>query len=141
MTVRLADWLADEAAIAVIRRSVFIGEQRVPEAMEWEEVDPACDWFAAEHGGRAIGIVRLRPDARIGRMAVMPDWRGKGVGSALMSAVLGRARVRGLGRADLHAQTSAIGFYLRFGFEPHGPEFEEAGIPHRHMILNLRGDT
>lgn len=107
--------------------------------MEWETVDPECDWFMAENAGSAVGIVRLTPDARIGRMAVLPGWRGRGIGAALLAASLERAVARGLARVELHAQTHAIGFYRRFGFEPDGPEFDEAGIPHRHMILNLRG--
>jgi predicted GNAT family N-acyltransferase len=138
MAIRPADWAADQAAIATIRRSVFIDEQRVPEEMEWETIDHECDWFVAEGEGGVVGIVRLTPDARIGRMAVLPDRRGQGLGTALLEAALVRARSRGLLRVDLHAQTHAVGFYERFGFESVGLEFDEAGIPHRHMILNLR---
>jgi predicted GNAT family N-acyltransferase len=135
--IRPADWRLDEAAIASIRRTVFIDEQRVPEAMEWESRDSECDWFVAVHEGEMIGIVRLTPDARIGRMAVLNEWRGRGVGAGLLSNALVRAKARGLASVELHAQTRAIGFYERFGFRSVGPEFNEAGIAHRQMILNL----
>ncbi|NWG87816.1 MAG: GNAT family N-acetyltransferase [Hydrogenophilaceae bacterium] len=133
-----ADWSRDESAIALVRRQVFIEEQAVPEAMEWETQDPACDWFVAKDGGGAIvGIARLTPDARIGRMAVLPGWRRRGVGTALLQAALAKARQKGLPQVSLHAQVHALLFYGRFGFQARGPEFEEAGIPHREMSLVL----
>jgi len=107
--------------------------------MEWESSDPECDWFVAVQGGEMVGIVRLTPDARIGRMAVLADWRNRGIGAGLLDAVLERANSRGLASVELHAQAHAIGFYERFGFHCVGPEFDEAGIPHRHMIKNMRG--
>jgi len=137
--IRAADWSRDEPAIATVRRRVFIDEQHVPETMEWEGIDPACDWFVAALDGQVVGIARLTAAGRIGRMAVLPDWRGRGLGSALLTAILGRAGERGLAQVELHAQTHAAGFYQGFGFAPVGPEFEEAGIPHRHMTLDLRG--
>ena len=138
ISVRSADWHRDEADIAQVRRRVFIEEQAVPEAMEWEARDAECDWFIARNGsGDIIGIARLTPDARIGRMAVLPAWRRRGVGSALLQAALARARQKGLARVELHAQTHALGFYARQGFVAHGPEFDEAGIPHRAMFLDL----
>ena len=106
--------------------------------MEWETIDPECDWFIAEQDGEVVGIARLTTAGRIGRMAVLPDWRGKGLGSALLTAILGRAGEHGLAQVELHAQTHAVGFYQGFGFVSVGPEFEEAGIPHRHMTLDLR---
>jgi predicted GNAT family N-acyltransferase len=70
-------------------------------------------------------------------MAVLADWRGRGVGSAILMALLVEARNRGHATAQLHAQTHAIGFYARHGFFAFGPEFPEAGIPHRMMRLTL----
>lgn len=147
--VEPASWPRDEAAIARLRRAVFILEQGVPEALEWEDRDPSCDWFAARDGaGELIGIARLVPGALaglpaaegvIGRMAVLPAWRRRGVGSALLGACLARAKARGLVRLTLHAQTHALALYAREGFRPGGPEFDEAGIPHRKMVLNLEG--
>lgn len=136
--ISLAPWSEDASAIAALRRSVFIEEQHVPEAMEWEAVDPACDWFVARHDGGMVAVARLTPQGRIGRMAVLAAWRGRGIGSALLDLVLARAVQRGLAGVELHAQEHATGFYARFGFVAEGPVFDEAAIPHRRMVLNFR---
>lgn len=138
--IRAAIWPGDESAIAEIRRAVFIREQAVPEAMEWEDIDPICDWFVAQLGDKLIAIARLTPEGRIGRMAVSREWRGNGIGAAVLDLALETACRRGLDEVELHAQTQAIGFYGRFGFRAFGPEFDEAGILHRQMKLSLRGD-
>ncbi len=136
--VRSAHWSVDAPAIAEVRRRVFIVEQGVPEALEWEAIDPDCAWFVAEVSGvSVIGIARLRADGRIGRMAVLPSWRRRGVGSALLAAALAEARTRGLAGVHLAAQTHAVPFYARCGFRVQGPEFLEAGIPHRRMYLDF----
>lgn len=140
LTIRPADWPADGPAIAAVRRAVFIEEQGVPEAMEWEPIDPDCAWFLAEEGSGAVGVARLTPDGRIGRMAVLADWRGRGIGSALLGQALAEARRRGLDRVQLHGQCHALGFYRRFGFVAEGPAFDEAGIAHRRMVLHLKED-
>ncbi|NTV94938.1 MAG: GNAT family N-acetyltransferase [Thiobacillus sp.] len=138
VVIRPADWRADEPAIAAVRRSVFIEEQRVPEDMEWETGDRECDWFVALAGGVVVAVARLTPAGRIGRMAVLPGWRGRGLGSALLGLAVECGRRRGLGRLELHAQCHALGFYERLGFVADGPEFAEADIPHRHMFMNLK---
>lgn len=140
VAVRPAAWAAEQDAIAALRRAVFILEQGVPEVMEWETADPDCDWFVATLDDRVVGTVRLTPDGRIGRMAVLPDWRRRGIGAALLGLTLASARQRGLARVELHAQRHTLGFYARFGFVAEGPEFDEAGIPHRHMVLLLERD-
>ena len=136
--VRPARWQADEAAIARVRRAVFIEEQGVPEALEWESWDGDCAWFVAEDAGNTIvGIGRLSPEGRVGRMAVLPEWRGRGVGSALLVAALTEARGRGQRRVELSAQSRAVPFYERHGFSAIGDEYLDAGIPHRTMTLEL----
>jgi predicted GNAT family N-acyltransferase len=133
--VRAADWKLDEIAIARVRREVFIEEQGVPEALEWEPQDAQCHWFVALADHVLIGIVRLVDTGRIGRMAVLSAWRRRGVGSALLAAVLLAARERGLNQVHLSAQRHAIAFYARHGFIVEGPEYLDAGIPHRSMHL------
>lgn len=135
--VTSADWPRHGTLINAIRRRVFIEEQGVPEALEWEARDAECDWFLAWAGDTPVGIARLTPDAHIGRMAVLPQWRGRGVGRALLKAALERARARRLPAVRLHAQTHALGFYARTGFQAEGEVFLEAGIPHRRMTLDL----
>lgn len=138
-SVRAADWAVDESAIARVRRRVFIEEQGVPESLEWAPIDAGCAWFVAiVNDGEVVGIVRLLEDGRVGRMAVLPAWRRRGIGGALLNAVLALARGRGLGGVYLSAQSLAVPFYLRHGFQAEGDEYQDAGIPHRTMRLNWR---
>lgn len=137
-TVRLVSWDAAQASLAAVRRAVFIDEQRVPEALEWDGLDPRCVHALAEDAeGRPIGTARLLPDGHIGRMAVLQSWRRKGVGGALLCAMLSEARRRGLRVVHLHAQVHAVPFYERYGFAREGETFLEAGIPHVRMVRNL----
>lgn len=118
-----------------VRDAVFVVEQNVPREMEWDEHDITSRHVIARDGdGGAIGTGRLLADGHIGRMAVLADWRGKGVGRALLERLLEEARLQGHDHLALHAQTQASGFYRRFGFVEEGPEFIEAGIPHRVMV-------
>lgn len=138
-TVSPADWSADEAGIASVRRAVFIEEQAVPESLEWESLDPECAWFVARAGGgEVVGIVRLTPDGRIGRMAVLPSWRRRGVGAALLDAVMMAARRQGCATPRLSAQTHAVAFYARFGFQVEGEVYQDAGIPHLAMTFTFK---
>lgn len=118
-----------------VRDAVFVDEQKVPRDIEWDEHDAASRHVVArDSDGGAIGTGRLLVDGHIGRMAVLADWRGKGVGRALLERLLEEARQQGHTHLALHAQTHASGFYRRFGFVEEGPEFMEAGIPHRTMV-------
>jgi predicted GNAT family N-acyltransferase len=136
--VRLTDWHADAERLAAVRRAVFVDEQQVPEELEWDGLDGACAHALAEDAtGRAIGTARLLPDGSVGRMAVLPAWRGRGVGSALLATMLEVARRRGDREVTLHAQTHACGFYEGHGFVRRGAEFLEAGIPHVAMARRL----
>lgn len=136
MRVRLAAWPEVEAAAASVRREVFIVEQGVPEALEWDEHDlPSLHALAESPAGEVVGTGRLLPDGHIGRMAVRRPWRGRGVGGAILRALIARARARGDDEIALSAQVGAIAFYERFGFVAEGPVFDDAGIPHRRMVL------
>jgi len=117
---------------------VFIDEQGVPEALEWDDDDAGATHFLAlEDQDQAIGCARLLPDGHIGRMAVLPAWRGRGVGQALLRAVLDTAVQHGQRDVSLSAQTHAAGFYARHGFVAEGPVYPEAGIPHIAMHRSL----
>lgn len=133
------DWARDAARLGVVRRAVFIEEQGVPEALEWDEHDAVSLHILALTGeGTPIGCARLLPDGHIGRMAVLPAWRGCGVGKALLAAAQGAAQARGFALIELSAQTRAAGFYAAAGFVATGAEYEEAGIPHVAMQKRLR---
>lgn len=136
--VRRADWLHDQAALRGIREAVFVVEQRVPLELEWDGFDEASQHALAEDGeGRPVGTGRLLPDGHVGRMAVLPGWRGAGVGTALLLHLIEAARTAGQREVVLHAQTQAQTFYERHGFAPEGEVFFEAGIPHRVMRMRL----
>ncbi|MBU2640294.1 MAG: GNAT family N-acetyltransferase [Thiobacillus sp.] len=134
--IRETDWAHDAAQLSAIRRAVFIDEQGVPEALEWDEHDAAAlHLLATEAGGSPIGCARLLPDGHVGRMAVLPAWRGRGVGRALLAAAIRAAQAHGHTALQLSAQIHAAGFYADAGFVAEGEAYEEAGIPHVAMRL------
>jgi predicted GNAT family N-acyltransferase len=136
--VRSADWGRDRAMLKAIRYEVFVVEQRVPEALEWDGIDAQCIHAIAEDAnGNAIGCGRLLPDGHIGRMAVRAQWRGRQVGARMLEHLIALARRRGDAKVMLNAQVQAMPFYARFGFVPAGEPFDEAGIPHQAMELAL----
>ncbi len=137
-SVVLCDWDVARVQSRRVREQVFVREQGVPLELECDEHDPHCDHALAQAAdGSVLGTGRLLPDGHIGRMAVLKEWRGQGVGALLLQALVEQARRRGHARARLNAQTHAAGFYRRFGFEVSGPEFIEAGIPHVAMQRDL----
>ncbi len=138
--VQLVDFTAALAELRAVRDEVFVGEQGVPVDLEHDAQDPLCTHALARLlDGTAVGTARLTPERHIGRMAVRAPWRGRGVGDALLLALVEEARKRGWPEVRLNAQTSAIGFYERHGFQPEGERFIEAGIEHQAMLRALSG--
>ncbi len=124
----------------MIRRLVFIDEQGVPAEIELDADDAIAFHALALDGTVPVGCGRLVVRdglAKIGRMAVLRERRGQGIGRSILTFLMDRARQQGFARAVLHAQLSAEGFYLKNGFLPEGEIFEEAGIPHRRMSCQL----
>lgn len=139
--IEFARYPEDLPDLRAVREPVFIIEQAVPPELEWDELDArSLHVIARDPEGTPVGTARLTPEHAIGRMAVLADWRGRGVGTALLTSLIAKARELGHPFLELHAQTHAIGFYERFGFSAHGPEYDEAGIPHRSMRLSLTPD-
>jgi len=136
-TIRRATWHGDLHRLRAVREAVFIREQNVPRELEWDEIDSQCDHVLAEAQGEPVGTGRLLPDGHIGRMAVLPAWRNRGVGGAILNELAAMAGERGIQRLTLHAQTHARAFYERHGFRAEGEEFTEAGIPHVRMVRDL----
>ncbi|MGH8746519.1 MAG: GNAT family N-acetyltransferase [Burkholderiales bacterium] len=121
---------------------MFVAEQGVPAELELDRHDPQCvHALARDETGRAVGTGRLLPGeahgarivAHVGRMAVLKEWRGRGVGGVLLARLIEAARERGDTEVVLFAQTHAQRFYRAHGFLEEGGEFFEAGIPHRKM--------
>ena len=132
--VEVRGWDEAEARVMPVRTEVFIVEQGVPEEIERDAFDAVCRHaIACDAEGRVVATGRLLPDGHIGRMAVLRAARGAGVGGAVLQALIAEAARRGLPEVALNAQTHALAFYLRHGFEAVGEVFMEAGIPHRAM--------
>lgn len=126
----------------VLRRSVFIDEQGVSEADEWDGRDgDALHLLAWDGADRAVGTARILIDddlGKIGRVCVLQSARGTGLGAALIRAALDELRgCPGVTRAKLGAQCHALGFYEKLGFSAYGPIYDDAGIPHRDMVREL----
>ena len=145
-----------------IRHAVFVIEQRIPIEIELDEWDaeslhavvytylPSITHKKSEEQQNntqrlAIGTARLLPSrydkdpsiGHIGRMAVLPEWRSRGIGHLMLERLCGQARAQQFSSIVLHAQQRAIPFYARFGFQPTGLPFEEADIPHQAMSIQL----
>lgn len=134
--LHIVNWEDEAPALRMIRTAVFIHEQRVPEDLEWDEFDTiSTHVLALNADGQPVGTVRLLPDGHVGRMAVLKEWRGKGIGSAMMLKVLEEVSNRGIPKVMLNAQTTAVRFYEKFGFQAYGKEFMDAGIAHVKMAL------
>lgn len=134
LTVCIDGWgvLRDQAWI--VRHEVFVREQNVPLELEQDEMDEVSLHAVVRDGrGQPIGTGRLLADGHIGRIAVLQAARGSGVGSAILTALMERARERGDSAVLLNAQIHAQGFYARHGFVAEGAPFMEAGIPHVSM--------
>ena len=139
MTVQITT-TRDIATCRHLRRVVFIEEQGVPEADEIDDKDDTALHLLATEDGTPVGSARLLlmgDTGKIGRVCVLKSHRGTGLGAALIRAALTELRTQGMTTAKLGSQTHAIGFYERLGFTPTGPEYLDAGIPHRDMVLTL----
>lgn len=138
ITLQHGDWNELGRDAKAIRTQVFVVEQRVSPDDEWDAMDAQCMHFIArDRAGNAVGTARLLPDGHIGRMAVLPSFRGLGVGAALLQAAVSGAAKAGHKQTVLNAQLTAIPFYERHGFTAYGDVFDDAGIDHRAMKRSL----
>lgn len=130
----------DLDACFALRREVFIEEQNVPEAEEWDDLDATSTHLLATLDGAPVGTARLIQGegyGKIGRVCIRKPARGTGLGAVLMRAAIQHFRDNGTAEVRLSAQTYALSFYEGLGFVAHGPEYDDAGIPHRDMVLTL----
>lgn len=139
--ILIKSWQDAKNEAYLIRECVFIEEQGVPEDMELDEFDPLAQHALAYLDSQAIGTARLvtMPGniGRIGRMAVLAAYRRGGIGTQLLRTLLQKATSQNMVKIELHSQLSAIPFYEQFGFIAQGNIYDEAGIAHRDMILNI----
>ena len=137
MKVALTD---DLDTCRALRRTVFIDEQGVTEAEEWDGLDDQALHVLGWLDGTPVGTARVFIEGdtgKIGRVCVLAQARGTGAGAAIMCGAVEALRERGVSKAKLSSQTHAIPFYEKLGFVAYGPEYPDAGIPHRDMVLEL----
>lgn len=130
------DWEQAKKVLSAIRTEVFIVEQRVPPQLEWDGLDQSAKHLLALDGdGEPIGCARIIAPGSIGRMAVIANRRGQGIGRTLLNAAITLCKQHGWTKIVLSAQTYAIPFYEKSGFTIISEEYMDAGIPHRDMCL------
>lgn len=137
--VQVVDWETCEA-LRTIRQAVFIDEQNIDPDLEWDADDHRAVHFLLTHHDVAAGTARLLPDGHIGRVAILGQFRGLGLGQVLMREVMVQAGTLGHRRLLLSAQTYALDFYRRLGYRTEGAEYLEAGIPHQAMVWEIDPD-
>ncbi|WP_251367298.1 GNAT family N-acetyltransferase [Polynucleobacter sp. JS-JIR-II-50] len=141
MEILIKPWTEAEIAAFLVRQEVFIWEQKVPAELELDEFDPSATHALAHLNGRCIGTGRLVDlggrQAQIGRMAVLTQFRNQGIGRKILEKLIDLAKSQGAESIVLHSQVAAIPFYQKLGFKPEGPIYDEAGMPHRNMMLIL----
>lgn len=138
ISIETGSWEQLQQDASAVRTTVFVYEQNVDPADEWDVMDSECLHFVArDAAGSAVGTARLLPDGHIGRMAVLAAYRGRGVGDLLLAAAIQAGREAGHDALHLNAQLTALGFYQRHGFTEHGEIFDDAGIDHKAMTLHL----
>lgn len=131
--IELLSWDEARAHASPIRFTVFVEEQGVPRDIELDEYDAVSVHAVAFEGTRPVATGRLLPDGHIGRMAVLKDWRGRGLGGLMLTHLMERAKQRGDREIILSAQIHAVPFYRAHGFVADGDEYIEAGISHQAM--------
>jgi predicted GNAT family N-acyltransferase len=135
--IELMSWERARSLAAPIRFEVFVREQRVPAEIELDDQDAVSLHAIAFDGEDPIGTGRLLPDGHVGRMAILKAWRRRGIGAAILQALIDAARRRGDKKIALSAQVHAVAFYRAHGFEPVGDVYQEAGIEHQAMVRPL----
>ncbi|CAN1541226.1 ElaA Predicted acyltransferase [Methylophilaceae bacterium] len=131
-------WRQAKNQLSEIRAQVFINEQQVPHELEWDALDEAAQHLlVVDDQSNAIACARLLNNGSIGRMAVVKNWRGLGIGSALLNKAIGFYAQQGLQTITLSAQLHAVGFYEKAGFLVMSPPYLDANILHVYMQLSV----
>ena len=143
ITIETQPWSEVRDAAYAIRYAVFVKEQGIPAELEIDDYDSIAEHALAYVDGQCVATARIYLDeqnaskAKIGRMAVLKDFRGQGIGTALLGEAIRAGMMQGASVFELHAQQSAVPFYAKLQFKPEGAIFDEVGIPHQRMRLVL----
>ncbi len=135
--VEAARWSEDSKELTKLRTRVFVEEQNVPSSIEIDGLDAECLHVKAMHDNICIGTGRLLANGYIGRMCVLGEYRGQGIGSMMLENLIEQAIHAGHRQVSLNSQSDAIPFYQKNSFTTVSEEFIEAGIPHRRMVRQL----
>lgn len=138
--LRQVDFAGYRDVLLSVRTPVFVHEQKVPAHIEEDERDPHCVHLLALHDDHPVATARLDIErhGKIGRVAVLPAYRGQGLGRTLMRTLEALAKAAQLPSVWCHAQVTAAPFYERLGYRREGGEFTEAGIAHVLLRRSLR---
>lgn len=142
INIQRVTWADQAPALQQIRQSVFIKEQAVPEALEWDEFDASYQHLLAVTDSATpeiIGCCRISPQGKIGRVAILPQHRGMKLGTKLMTEALNYCIDQKI-KPSLDAQVQVTGFYRNMGFIATGKPFDDADIPHIHMATGSMTD-
>lgn len=135
ISIRQANFDKDKD-VAEIRRTVFIDEQDVPEDLEWDDEDQSAIHILAYMDDKPVATARLLKSGRIGRMAVLKQYRQQGIGTAILEYLLDLALEQQCDKISLSSQVHAKQFYERMGFKVTSEIYQDAGIPHLDMVYD-----
>lgn len=138
ITIQVTD---DQEACFALRHAVFVIEQSVPVEEEQDALDSTATHLLATDAGAPVGAARIlfqKDVAKVGRVCVLKSARGAGLGADIIRATIAiSCKTPGISRVKLGAQIHALGFYEKLGFQAYGPVYDDAGIDHRDMVLEL----
>ena len=137
METTLVSYADQQDAIRLVRMTVFSEEQGVDPAIDFDGLDDEAFHVLCRDNGNPVGTGRMLDDGHIGRVAVLSEYRSRGVGTKIMQLLIDTARANNYRRIYLHAQVGAVPFYDKLGFFACGKNFEEAGILHTPMAKVL----
>jgi predicted GNAT family N-acyltransferase len=136
--IEIVNWIDGYVSLSMIREKVFIEEQKVTCQLEWDGLDEEAIHFLAYKNEKAVGCARalvIKNHMQLGRIAVLKEYRNKGIGSALIEKAVITAKLNQLSKILISAQCHAIDFYKKFGFEVTSKVYLDAGISHQDMEL------
>ena len=140
LKIEIVKWIDEYELLTMIREKVFIEEQKVTSQLEWDGMDENAMHFLVFKDEEAIGCARavvIKNYMQLGRMAVLKEYRGQGIGSALLEKAIVTAKLNQISSIHISAQCYAIDFYLKFGFKVMSDIYLDAEILHRDMTLKL----
>lgn len=135
--VQRGHWDKLEQDAKFIRKQVFIIEQNIPEEEEWDDQDMISDHFVVYDQDQPIATARLLQNNSVGRVAVLKAYRGQGIGRMIMLEIIRQAHQQDRTFLQLSSQVHAISFYEKLGFSIQGDAYDECGIPHIKMQLEI----